>query len=623
MVNVFIFNSFTIWSSPEPITYTYNGKIFTNYLGNYWSDYTGSDADGDGIGDTPYNINSDKDNYPLMEPFENYFRTIIQPLPDLTIVSIKPVQVIWDCDINNDGWIDLVQGKATAVAVYIGGFETLSDEKMIEIELNFEKKYFTRITVGELKKEYGRIIFYIDLPQYLGNLVMSAQVDPSNYIEEINEGNNIKKQIVMVKDTKGLHISYFRVERPESYGGPYYPYIETVERSGEFIQAVYPISEIELINERRNEIIQGHAKITIGPLYFGIQADCREIAKQAKRLGADRGVGVVPYGYFDYHGVDAAGMSFPLVKGVVVEAGYWTTTAHEIAHTYQLRWPIEEYVTNPPGNPASGFWVVKKQSMENKICFMGKAMSFESFDTWICDDCYSYLFKKFIENKNDPEILVLDGIIYKNGTIEIGKWYRVEEGKDDLDEIIPGDYSLQVLDKNGNILQQISFSAEFRVSVHPLGVIETDFAPFTFAVSYPEGASIVKIFHKGEMITEIDLTTKLLNDGIDSLPSDYEMLIKTVEGAYIQHGIKNSLLSKLTNAKKKAEQGIVYINEGRIAQGKNMLNSASNIIEAFINEVNAQKGKKISEEDANEFISWAQKMILSLQNQIVDLLETK
>jgi hypothetical protein len=125
------------------------------------------------------------------------------------------------------------------------------------------------------------------------------------------------------------------------------------------------------------------------------------------------------------------------------------------------------------------------------------------------------------------------------------------------------------------------------------------------------------------MITEIDLTTKLLNDGIDSLPSDYEMLIKTVEGAYIQHGIKNSLLSKLTNAKKKAEQGIVYINEGRIAQGKNMLNSASNIIEAFINEVNAQKGKKISEEDANEFISWAQKMILSLQNQIVDLLETK
>jgi len=71
--NVYSYNSTNIWNSTEKITYTYSGSEFENYLGNYWDDYEGSDTDGNGIGDTPYSINSDNDNYPLMDPWENYF----------------------------------------------------------------------------------------------------------------------------------------------------------------------------------------------------------------------------------------------------------------------------------------------------------------------------------------------------------------------------------------------------------------------------------------------------------------------------------------------------------------------------------------------------------------------
>jgi parallel beta-helix repeat protein len=70
--NFHSYNSTNIWNSTSEITYTYNSNTFTNYLGNYRDDYTDTDANGDGIWDHPYSIDEGKDNYPLVDRFENY-----------------------------------------------------------------------------------------------------------------------------------------------------------------------------------------------------------------------------------------------------------------------------------------------------------------------------------------------------------------------------------------------------------------------------------------------------------------------------------------------------------------------------------------------------------------------
>ncbi len=69
----------------RPNAYDSSGNNFWNTTyptgGNYWSDYTGTDDNGDGIGDTPYTSGNVVDHYPLMSPVN-----IV--IPELTWIAV-------------------------------------------------------------------------------------------------------------------------------------------------------------------------------------------------------------------------------------------------------------------------------------------------------------------------------------------------------------------------------------------------------------------------------------------------------------------------------------------------------------------------------------------------------
>jgi len=120
-------------NSTEKLVYTFNGVEHTGYMGNYYSDYNGTDRDGTGIGSTP---SSYGDKYPLIKPVANYG----------TITPVSAVNATTSMQHDQNESTKAVAGNQSVSGSLLPGFEVTSTVAglVIAILVLFAQKYRTR-----------------------------------------------------------------------------------------------------------------------------------------------------------------------------------------------------------------------------------------------------------------------------------------------------------------------------------------------------------------------------------------------------------------------------------------------------------------------------------------------
>ncbi|MCD6481127.1 MAG: hypothetical protein J7L31_02500 [Thermoplasmata archaeon] len=415
--------------------------------------------------------------------------------PDIILLEFYPIQVVKGAGISQTGKIsgpELVEKKPTLVEIWYKSTFNKNVKTKVIVKVN-------GVVVGEeirtIKKGGPhKLEPWVPPPnKYLKKEVIkpkiTIEVEIVPVAGEANINNNKLSGEFKVK--KGhLQLFYIRVgrNRPDAmFGG----FEQTTFKSAEFIYATYPLTSY-CAGYVKNEYRLYFPTIPGKPTTKQEINWLKNLGRRFRVTSPDenvRVVGLVRKGWIFANSPDTTpttnGFAYPNIPVVICEVDYWTTPAHEIGHTYGLQ---------DHDRSATIYWIIKGILQKEGKCFMGPPIPPKTFgNDWICKECYNILWNKI--PKDPPEIMVVSGLIYRDGRVEIDPFYHLSQ-RNLVDAEIGdvGDYSFGFLDEHGNLLGLAGFNTSFvKFSESP---VETNISGFCLRIPWINGTKEIQLRDK-------------------------------------------------------------------------------------------------------------------------------
>ncbi len=470
--------------------------------------------------------------------FSNAVMSVVKPtlvIGDNTGIELseaKITQAVFD----TDGINDLVLNRTTAIFATIqsnvNGIATLRacvadasgqcDEilstKDVDLSLYSQAKEVTLpFFIPNSKDKNSQVVF--DEGQHK----IIIEIDPSN---SITPESDIKELELIVKftETKPLSIQYILNIPKECKTNPSStivvdcsPNLDDVEKtvfdSNILIQDIFPIPDNGIMQATSFTNENGSSSWWLGDIW-----ELRKLNWFGNQ--ADRVIGLVPDGYFEYHNENklTKGVKSLTVPNVILATiGRPDTVTHELGHTY---FGTEEgYTThsdgtvNHPGDPANGFNIRTNQVIQG-LEMMGASDPLSQY--WISNGHWKELISQLSVSGKDPQLLGIGAFLKKDGSLNELPWFVV----DGIPQPIPsGDYAVVLKDAEGHELSKTPFAMTFKAFIEPFGEQDLEEDLIALAIPYPIATALVEIIAPdGSIMIEVDPTIKILNDAINEIP---------------------------------------------------------------------------------------------------------